>query len=257
MNPISDNELVLHYYRDGLDAERLAEIDRELTASASLRERHLQLQQRLAGVDALPSPEPHADFEQRLWQRLAPQLVASPQTRVEPHWLARLHGQWQSLFAPRLAWTAAFGLLVAVGVGFFVGRQTVPAPATDIVVAETGMASRVLDRYVADHLRATEGVLLTATNSDSAALLVGNRELAANLVESNRLYAAAAARQGNSRLSDFLLQLEPVLVTLANQPGSASIQSIQGLRDYLRETDLLFEVRATEARIDVADQRSL
>jgi hypothetical protein len=83
-------------------------------------------------------------------------------------------------------------------------------------------------------------------------LHASNSDVAATLVESNRLYAAAAARAGNTRLADFLRQLEPVLIDLANQPADASIQSRDGLRDYLRKTDLLFQVRATQARIDSA-----
>ena len=81
------------------------------------------------------------------------------------------------------------------------------------------MADRVLDGYVAGHLRATEGLLLTAVNNDGGDLLGGNRELAESLVESNRLYAAAAARSGNLRLADFLRQLEPVLLEVANRPA--------------------------------------
>lgn len=91
---------------------------------------------------------------------------------------------------------------------------------------------------------------MTASNSDSTPLLDSNRELAASLVESNRLYALAAARAGNTQLADFLRQLEPVLISLANQSPSPSIEPAQGLRDYLRSTDLLFQVRATEARLD-------
>ncbi len=75
-------------------------------------------------------------------------------------------------------------------------------------------------------------------------------ELAQSLVESNRLYALAAARAGNARLADFLRQLEPVLLSLANQTGTATVQSSEDLRRFLDATDLLFQVRATEARLD-------
>jgi len=137
-------------------------------------------------------------------------------------------------------------LAVAVGIGYYAGRSSVlREPARD-----STMAARVLDAYVADHLRATEGLLLTAANSDSADLRSGNADLAATLVDSNRLYAAAAARSGNTRLADFLRQLEPVLIELANQPADASVESVEGLRDYLRKTDLLFQVRATQARME-------
>jgi hypothetical protein len=41
-----------------------------------------------------------------------------------------------------------------------------------------------------------------------------------------------------------------VLIDLANQPADAPVESREGLRDYLRKTDLLFQVRATQARIE-------
>ncbi len=108
----------------------------------------------------------------------------------------------------------------------------------------------MLDAYVAAHLRATEGVLMTASNSDSAEILDGNRELAASLVEANRLYALAAARAGNTQLADFLRQIEPVLISLANPAPPSSVQPSEGLREYLNTTDLMFQVRATQARLD-------
>jgi hypothetical protein len=44
---------------------------------------------------------------------------------------------------------------------------------------------------------------------------------------------------------------------LANQPADAPVQSLDGLRDYLRRTDLLFQVRATQARIEPADRHGI
>ncbi|HEX5122476.1 MAG TPA: hypothetical protein VFV97_04445 [Rhodanobacteraceae bacterium] len=244
MNPISDEDLVLYHYRDGLDAAALADIAAALDASDELRARYAALERTLARVDTLPVPEPDAGFNARLWRNLEPRL----QTRklVErTSWLERLHA-W--LTPPRLAFAgAACALALALGIGFYAGRQSAPeAP----VASTQAAAARVLDAYVAEHLRATEGVLMTASNSDSTTLLDSNRELAASLVESNRLYALAATRAGNTQLADFLRQLEPILISLANQPTSPSIEPAQGLRDYLRSTDLLFQVRATEARLD-------
>jgi len=246
MNPISDEDLVLYHYRDGLDAAALAEIAAALDASAELRARYASIQQTLARVDALPEPEPDRDFNARLWRQLEPRLQPRAVAERTP-WLARAQA-WLS--PPRLAFAgAACALALAVGIGFYAGRHSVPETPIASTQADA-TAARVLDAYVAAHLRATEGVLMTASNSDSTTLLDSNRELAASLVESNRLYALAAARAGNTQLADFLRQLEPVLISLANQPASPSIEPAQGLRDYLRSTDLLFQVRATEARLD-------
>jgi hypothetical protein len=248
MNSISDEDLILHHYRDGLDPARIAQIDDALFASAQLRERQAAIQRMLAEVDAQPVPTPDADFSARLWRQLEPRLFARTPITPRDSWRDRLHA-W--LNPPRVAWAAAACVVaLAIGVGFYAGRRSAPAP--DVIAQQRAddAALRILDAYVSAHLRATEGVLLTASNSDSADLLDGNRELAATLVDANRLYARAATRAGNTRLADFLRQLEPVLISLANPPSSAPIKANEGLRDYLRATDLLFQVRATQARLD-------
>jgi len=252
MNTISDDDLVLYHYRDSLDARRLAEIEHALLASESLRERYASIERAMARVDALPAPEPDADFNRRLWRELEPRLRA-PATIRRESWRERLHALHAWLSPPRLAFAAgACVLALAVGIGFYAGRRSAPTQALVAQTEADAAAARVLDAYVAAHLRATEGVLLTASNSDSTELLNGNRELAASLVEANRLYALAAARAGNTQLADFLRQLEPVLISLANPSESNPIKPSEGLRDYLHSTDLMFQVRATQARLDRA-----
>ena len=247
MGTIRDNDLILYFYRDGLDAARIAEIDAALQSSEPLRARYAELRRMLDAADAVPTAEPDAGFTQRVWRRLEQRIDAERAARRS--WTDALRERLDSLLSPRFALAATALLAVAVGLGYYAGRQSA---TIEVAERESALASRVLDAYVADHLRATEGLLLTASNSDSAALAAGNNELAATLAESNRLYAAAAARAGNTRLADFLRQLEPVLIELANQPADASVESRDGLRDYLRKTDLLFQVRATQARIDTA-----
>jgi hypothetical protein len=260
MRAVSDNDLILFHDRDGLDAARLAEIETAISGSGDLRLRYERLRNLLACVQE-PPPEPAAGFEQRLWERLETRIAHASAPRLPA--IARLRNLVQIAFPPRalprLAWAAGLAaiLLVVAGVGFLAGRGSAPVPMAGAPGDAPTMASRVLDSYVAGHLRATEGLLLTAVNDERGTLLAGNRELAAGLVESNRLYAAAADRAGNARLADFLRQLEPVLIELANQPASDSIETLQGLRGYLRDTDLLFQVRATESRIDADRQRSL
>jgi len=256
MNLPSDDDLVLYYYRDGLNSAQLAHIEGALRTSAELRARHARIEHALALLDALPVPQADADLGARLWQRLAPQLHARapvPRKAWRQRWFALL----APAFAPRLAWATTAVLALALGIGFLAGRHSAPEPDALAQTRADKAAMRVLDAYVAGHLRATEGVLLTASNSDSAQLLDGNRELATALVESNRLYARAAEHAGDLRLAGFLRELEPVLLSLANRSPSTPLQPDEGLRDYLRETDLLFQVRATQARLDRNQEQHL
>lgn len=259
MNPITDDDLVLYHYHDGLDATRIAQIAAALATSPALRERYAAIERAVAhfGQDEL-APAP--DLGMRLWLRLEPQLVeagvVTSSSSARAH--ASVAGQstldrlraWLAPTPLRPSFAAAAVLVVAIGAGFFIGRQSVTISPTATSAEADAAAGRVLDAYIAANLRATERVLLTASNSGDALLLEGNRQLAQSLVESNRLYALAAARASNARLADFLRQLEPILLSLANQPGTAAVQSSEDLRRFLDATDLLFEVRATEARLD-------
>lgn len=260
MTPITDDDLVLYHYQDGLDAAHVEHITAALATSPALQERYAAIECAIARFgqhDVAPDP----DLAARLWRRLEPQLeqvgvVASPSSSVRSYASVARQSAMERLRAslarpPRWgALVAAAVIVVAIGAGFLLGRQSVTLLPSVASTAADAAAARVLDAYVAANLRATEGVLLTASNSEDASLLEGNRELAQALVESNRLYALAAARAGNARLADFLRQLEPVLLSLANQPGSATVQSSEDLRRFLDATDLLFQVRAAEARLD-------
>ena len=251
MDTIRDGDLVLYHYRDGLTGEELASIERALRDSAALRARYAVLRATLAAADAQPAPEADAGLEQRLWQRWERQIDAAAAAHHPPASASRRERHRGLRRLGRTA-VAACALVAALGVGFLLGRQpaTVAPPGGGDPIAATDLSARVLDAYVAAHLRETESVVLTAANSDSAALLAGNREVAAGLLQSNRLYAQAAAHAGNARLANFLRQLEPLLIELANPAPGGDIQASDGLRDYLDKTDLLFQLRATQARIE-------
>lgn len=268
MNTIRDSDLILYHYRDGLDAAALAAIERALQQSPALQQRYAALRATLGAADAQPLPQPDAGFDERLWQRFEARLdaeSASTRTPREPHRRAGATAR-RDTATPRRSWlrpaASALALAAALGLGFFLGRQPAQPPGMPTHIATTTattagdpastpekLSTRVLDAYVAAHLRETEGVVLTAVNSGNADLLAGNRELAAALIDSNRLYAQAAQRAGNARLANFLQQLEPLLIELANPPAADPIQGSEGLRDYVDKSDVLFQLRAIQARM--------
>jgi hypothetical protein len=250
-----EEDLVLYHYRDGLPPERIEAIAAALQASPELRARYAELTALLQGADGVPVQDPPADLERRLWRRL------------EQRWEAE---QLQAAAAPRQRggrrpraqsrpWAMAAALLMALGVGALVGVRVLgpgqaplaaaPPPATTPLPGDDALAARLLEAYVAEHLRASQGLLLTALNAEDSSLAAEGPVLAASLVASNRLYAAAATRAGNTRLAALLQQLEPLLIELANPPPAEGIEVRKGLQQYLRDSDLLFRLRATEARL--------
>ena len=267
-----DEDLVLFHYRDGLPQERIEAIAAALHASPELRARYAELCDLLAAAGRVAAPEPAAGLESRIWEQLQVRLDAAtpapPPRRSARARLAatsargrRVPQRWAMAAAVVLA--LAFGILIG-GIGTqqrsapaLAGTEALPAPTTPAtrhavpsVASDDRLAPRMLDAYVAAHLRASQGVLLTTLNDGDGTLAASGPELAAALVESNRLYAAAAERAGNARLVALLQQLEPLLIEIANPAPTEGVEVRKGLRDYVRDSDLLFRLRATEARLD-------
>lgn len=260
MAAIDDDDLILYHYDDGLAPVRREVIAAALAVSPQLRARYSCLRATLAAADRVTPVQPDADFERRLWQSLQAR-IATDGAATAP--LPARGGHRPSQRRPRARWRTAFAAAASIalilGAGFFAGRNSLPEPSAPPPHAaranESELANRVLDAYVAAHLRQTEGVLLTALDSDNADLTASNAELAMALIENNRLYASAARSAGNTRLADFLRQMEPVLIELANPPRDDGIEMREGLRDYVRESDLLFQVRATEGALESRGNR--
>ncbi|MCI1710429.1 MAG: hypothetical protein LKM32_16070 [Chiayiivirga sp.] len=237
MNPISDGELLLYHYRDGLDAERNSEIEDALFYDAELRLRLAALREALGRVgEAWPSDEPDAGLEARVWGRLAPAL---PPRRASRSPLTRLLGWIEPLRPAPLAFA---GLLIAtLGIGYLIGQRSVAPATNEQALLAPDASSRVLGAYLAAHLQQTERALLVAANSpqESAAA----RDLATHLLESHRLYAAAAERAGKPALARFLRELDPVLIELANEQDAIA----PALGEEIRRRDLAFKTRAAAA----------
>lgn len=234
MQPISDEDLVLFHYRDELSHERMQEIEEALFFDAGLRLRLAALRETLSATsEAWPQSDADAGLEVRVWERLAPALPK--RANDQPSWL-----DWRSWFCfPRNSQIAfASVLLAALGIGYLLGRPA--APVRDPLLAEDA-SRRVLASYLAAHLENTERALLVASNSpaDGAAA----SELAAALLDTNRLYALAAERAGKSALGQFLRELEPLLIELANEDGAIAT----GLGEEIRRRDLTFKTRAAAA----------
>lgn len=230
MNAIRDDELLAFVIGDGLEPARIEEIRAALARSPDLAQRLATVS---AGLDeALSAPVPGADFESRIWNEVSPRL---PPRESQPIALDARRRPPVRVVVATLAMAAT--LVAAIGLGFYLGRQEpVPAP---IAAFGNDAAQRVLAAYVSEHLDATERALLVAANSPDENATA--RELAGALIESNRLYAAAADRAGRAPLAAFLRQLEPVLIELAHADDAGAVG------ERIRDEDLAFKTRAAAA----------
>lgn len=202
---ISDDELLLYHYGDGLETARRAEITALLHSDLDVARRYQQLR---AELSALPAPgtsaasaAAQARWRLRLDQRAA--VVAAP----------RRDGLW------RLAFAGATLVLLGVAIGTRVSEQaSVAAPqAVDIAAtSDPATASPALARGLHSYLGDARLVLADLPANEPAA----RRELVDQMIEQNRAYARAALAQGDDRLARALRAFEPVLLALAESPAA-------------------------------------
>jgi hypothetical protein len=239
MNQPSDDELLMFHFGEDLGPERMAWIASALSDDPASAARYAELRRLLdASTALLSATEPRPGASERIWRQLQPQL-APRRVQRRPIWL-----EW---LLPGLA------LAASIGLGVVIGRQWQDLPP---VVDEAGTAltadasDRVLAAHLARHLGQTERLLRVAENGE-----VGSEQLAATLVEGNRLYAAAALRAGKPALAQFLNELEPVLRELANDDGENALGGAGVAREQIRSGDLLYRLQALAALQSTSTQR--
>jgi hypothetical protein len=228
MNQPCDDELLLFHFGEDLGPERMAWIAAKIADDPQTARRYAELRRLLeASATVLDAAEPRPGAADRIWRQLLPQLGARPPQR-RPIWF-----EWL---------LPAFALAASIGLGVVIGRswQTSP-PAVDeaALTLDADAGDRVLAAHLARHLGQTERLLRIAENGE-----VGSDQLAATLVEGNRLYAAAALRAGKPALAQFLSELEPVLRELANDDGNNALGGAGVAREQIRSGDLLYRLRA-------------
>jgi hypothetical protein len=244
MQHLTEEEIISHYYRefDARDAES------HLTSCAECRAQYDTIRGVLALVNEAAVPERSEGYGEQVWNRLRWKLGSERR---------RLRG-WQSL--------AAVAAMLAVA--FFAGQlwrarqETIPtiagSPAGPDAVAQKPAAdaqNRILLIVLSEHLDTSERVLLEFVNADPADQLrfADQQKRAGELVSANRIYRTTAAEQGDDRVTDFLSDLEPVLMEIANAGPEATTEKIAQLQKRIESRGLLFKVRVLSAQVTDAE----
>jgi hypothetical protein len=254
MKPLSDDDLILHYYGEAANGDEIA---RALAETPELRARYQELRAVLDAIPELEIPETASDYSTRLWRQLQPQLEQQPQRKPWLGWFG-----WNP--GPRWALAAAAMLLVVVS--FLAGRFS-SGPPPEVVTADAGQ--RILLLTVASHLERSELLLLElanagSTNPDDPDVEAGTgldvsveRLLAKELSGANRLYRQAAQKAGEQRVASVLDELERLLVEVANSPDQFDSDRLEELQQRLEDADILFKIRVVGSRLEQrADSQS-
>ena len=242
MNPVTEQDLVLHYYGESPRGE---EIEKALASDETLAARWAELRAVLELADeGDPVPEPAVGFEDRVWRRLEWKLDETP----APWWR-----RWfsVSLLAPASAVAALIVL------AFVVGRWGPGAPGAPAVPQlDAAVRERILLVDVSQHLGNAEMMLIEVMNAGTQEEeLSAVRERAGDLLASNRLYRQVAADENDDpAMSAVLDELDRVLTELRNAPvanggGRDTSEALAELQESLQQSGTLFKVRVLRNKV--------
>jgi hypothetical protein len=215
---ISDDQLLLYYYRDGLDEAERARIGTALAEQPELAQRLHRLVAQLDTVAQMPEVPVPAHIQRR-WEN---SLVTAPRRRPSSF-------RWQALAAT----VAVLAILATVWVSL---RSPPPQVAHETPAVPEASA---YERGLRWHLASTEQRLanLDSAQPDERAQLI------ATIIEQNRMYALAADRAKEPQLARVLRAFTPILESLQDDRGEASASEI---------AQLSFELRVMQARLKAA-----
>jgi hypothetical protein len=241
---ISDDELLLYYYRDGLDAAERARIGTALAQQPELAQRLHRLVAQLDTVAETPEVPVPPHIEQRWQNALARAATAATPAAIRTGSRFRSAVRWQTMALG--ATVAALAVLVTIQVSMQSREDRTrasndgPPPATQAAAVDTPEGA-AYERGLKWHLANTEQRLASL---DSAKPEERARLIEA-ILEQNRMYALAAERANEPDLARVLRAFTPILETLQAERRDADASDIEQLN---------FELRVVQARLQATAQ---
>jgi hypothetical protein len=221
MQHISDDDLVLHYYRE-------QDASNHLAGCAECSARFEALRRDLDAVPSSAPPEPGSLFEQQTWNAIAPRLRKRPKIL-------------------RISTPIAAAAVLALA-SFSIGRWTVQRQQVPVENAQA-VRERVLIVAVGDHLERSQMVIAEVVNASPGEDLKTQRDLAELLVGPNRLYRQTAASAGDAATATLLEDIERALLEVAHAPDQLQGEAVDRLRERIKQQGLLFRIRVTESQL--------
>ena len=241
----SEEELVWFFYGE---AENSAEIDLHLTLCRNCRANYEELKLAMGTIGSWAPAEPEPDYGQHVWRELV---------RRDASVASRKRFIWRSWLMPRRLAAAALAAGLVV-IAFMAGRVShqlnePAAPAVTAVARE-----RILAAALTEHLEQSERTLIEITNSGGKSVDISNEQRRAeSLLNGNRLYRQAAARQGHAALTGVLEDLERVLLDIAHAPSEMPAADVTRLRERVEDQQLLFRLRVLGLRLQELQEQPI
>jgi hypothetical protein len=234
MNHLSEEQLVLLYYGEAVDGAE----EGHLEECDFCRAQYGSLQRVLNSLDAMPVPERGMDYGAEVWKKIEP----------------RVRGRRKFAWLGMREWALAGAMAAMLLVAFLVGRLTHRPPSPAAMAGVGQVRERILLVAVGDHLERSQTILVELENSSSPDIEY-ERQAAADLVESNRLFRQTAATTGDTATASVLEDLERVLIEVANSPSEMSAKQLRELQQEIENRGILFKVKVFASQVQEREKK--
>lgn len=240
MKHLIEEQIVLHYYGEAPDGDRVAT---HLESCPRCRAEFEKVKALLEQIPVKAVPEPPDYLAQKVWLHVRDRMDE------------RRAWDWKWFFSPaRFATAGAVAVLVLAA--FLAGRfwpGPPPAPGPEPTVQGAGGVNpdRVVLVAVGDHLERSQMLLIEIMNTDlkDRVDLSHEQERARNLLDNNRLYRLSA-QTTDPTVAPVLDELERVLTEIANSPAQPSANDLRVIRTSIQSQDLLFKIRVVHSNVN-------
>lgn len=234
MKHLTEDDLIELYY-----AESTSAANSHLEVCRDCSRKYAELTRSLEEIRPVAVPLRSADYGERVWEALRPQLI--PYETKSARW--RAWAGWR-------ATVMAVGCAILLAAVFLGGRYWERNTTKKANVGDSPQPpQRVVLVVLTDHLDRTERLLVRLEHSQSPDR-AENEQLqseARELLASNRLYRVSASNSGDSELAGALDRLEGVLAEIANDQ-QLTTEDLNRLRRDMNTNGILFEIRVLHAQ---------
>ena len=237
MRHLTQDNLVLFYYHEegGVDRRQAEE---HLQSCDLCRQELAGLTQSLEMIASLPVPERGESYGAQVWARIRPRLSEEPEKR------------W-TFFLPFRTWALAGSIALLLVLAFWAGRFWQQRQMPTVAAIPAPARERILMVAVGDHLDRAQMLLVEVMNQEAAGSVdvSQSKQLAQDLVQSNRLYRQTALRDGDAGMANVLDDLERVLLNISHSPNEISAEDLASLQHQIEAQGILFKVRVIETQV--------
>lgn len=247
MSHLTDDDLVLHHYRDPHCRGR---VEAHLARCAECAAAYRELAAALELVPPIEIPERNERYGLEVWQRIRPRLPERTAGSVFGWTDRRIPAVAAAvvLFAAVAMWS--WGLPSASPVQDPAPMSAVSPPAAEDAVLES---RRILLLSVADHLERSDRVLTDFMNAPAGIDISVEQGWAEDLVWTGRIYRQNALEANEQSVAAVLDDLERTLLDIVHVPPQPADAELSGVRRRVESAALLFKVRVL--RDELHDQQ--